>query len=47
MTWLHRAIRPSEGSYRSCTACAAALRGEVYQREIPPSAARIMRRGAA
>ena len=30
-----------------CTACAAALRGEVYQREPPPSAARIMRRGAA
>jgi hypothetical protein len=30
-----------------CPACAAALRGEVYQRQIPPSAARLMRRGAA
>src|SRR5690349_20716916 len=30
-----------------CPAWAAALRGEVYQREIPASAARLMRRGAA
>jgi hypothetical protein len=30
-----------------CTACTAALRDEAYKREIPPSAARIMRRGAA
>ena len=30
-----------------CTACAYALRGEVYQREIPPGAARAIRRGAA
>jgi hypothetical protein len=30
-----------------CPACRAALEGHVYQREIPPSAARLMRRGAA
>jgi hypothetical protein len=30
-----------------CPACAAALRGETYQRELPPGAARLMRRGAA
>jgi hypothetical protein len=30
-----------------CTACAAALQGRIHQREIPPSAARLMRRGAA
>ena len=30
-----------------CQACAAALRGQTYQREIPPSARRIIRRGAA
>lgn len=30
-----------------CPACAAALRGEVYQRELPPGAARLLRRGAA
>jgi hypothetical protein len=30
-----------------CTACAAALQGEIYQREPPPGAARIMKRGAA
>ena len=29
-----------------CPACISALRGETYQREIPPSAARLMR-GAA
>ena len=29
-----------------CPACVSALRGETYQREIPPSAARLMR-GAA
>jgi hypothetical protein len=30
-----------------CPACAAALQGRTYQREIPPSAARALRRGAA
>ena len=30
-----------------CPACRAALEGRIYQREIPPSAARLMRRGAA
>lgn len=30
-----------------CPACRAALEGRTHQREIPPSAARIMRRGAA
>jgi hypothetical protein len=30
-----------------CPACAAALRSEVYQREISPTAARLTRRGAA
>jgi hypothetical protein len=30
-----------------CTACRAALEGRTHQREIPPSAARLMRRGAA
>ena len=30
-----------------CPACAAALQGRTYQREIPPSAARLIRRGAA
>ncbi len=30
-----------------CTACAAALQGHTYQREIPPGAERITRRGAA
>jgi hypothetical protein len=30
-----------------CPACAAALRGEAHQREIPPGAARLVRRGAA
>jgi hypothetical protein len=30
-----------------CRACAAALQGEIYQREIPPGAARAIRRGAA
>jgi hypothetical protein len=30
-----------------CPACRAALEGRTYQREIPPSAARIMRRSAA
>lgn len=29
------------------TACAAALTGQAYQREIPPGAARALRRGAA
>jgi hypothetical protein len=29
-----------------CPACRAALEGRPYQREIPPSAARLMRRGA-
>ncbi len=30
-----------------CTACAAALQGQVYQRELPPGAARALRRSAA
>lgn len=30
-----------------CPACRAALEGRVYQREIPASAARAIRRGAA
>jgi hypothetical protein len=30
-----------------CTAYAAALEGRTYQREIPPAAARAIRRGAA
>jgi hypothetical protein len=30
-----------------CSACRAALEGRTYQREIPPSAARAVRRGAA
>lgn len=30
-----------------CPACTAALQGKTHQREIPPSAARLMRRGAA
>ena len=30
-----------------CPACRAALEGRTHQREIPPGAARIMRRGAA
>jgi hypothetical protein len=30
-----------------CTACAAALQGHVYQREMPPSAARVLQRGTA
>ena len=30
-----------------CTACAAALQGQVYKREVPGSAARTIRRGAA
>ena len=30
-----------------CPACRAALKGRTCQREIPPSAARLMRRGAA
>ena len=30
-----------------CTACAAALQRLVYQREVPPGADRIIRRGAA
>jgi hypothetical protein len=30
-----------------CTACAAALQGQVYQRELPPGAERLIRRGAA
>jgi hypothetical protein len=30
-----------------CPACRAALEGRTHQREIPPSAARLMRRGAA
>jgi hypothetical protein len=30
-----------------CPACRAALEGRTYQREIPPSAARLIRRGAA
>ena len=30
-----------------CTACAAALQGQDYKREVPESAARAIRRGAA
>jgi hypothetical protein len=30
-----------------CTACAAALQGQAYQREAPPGAARTLRRGTA
>jgi hypothetical protein len=30
-----------------CTACAAALQGRDYKREVPESAARAIRRGAA
>lgn len=30
-----------------CTACAAALQGHTYQREMPPGAERVIRRGAA
>ena len=30
-----------------CKACAAALQGQAYKREIPPGAARLTRRGAA
>ena len=30
-----------------CPACRAALEGRTYQRETPPGAARLMRRGAA
>jgi hypothetical protein len=30
-----------------CAACAAALQGHVYKREIPPGAERLIRRGAA
>jgi hypothetical protein len=30
-----------------CRACRAALEGHVYQRDLPPGAARLMRRGAA
>ena len=30
-----------------CTACAAALQGETYRREVPPGAARVIHRGAA
>jgi hypothetical protein len=30
-----------------CPGCRAALEGRIYQREIPPSAARLMRRSAA
>ena len=30
-----------------CTACAAALTGHTYWRELPPGAERITRRGAA
>jgi hypothetical protein len=30
-----------------CTSCAAALQGREHQRELPPSAARLARRGAA
>jgi hypothetical protein len=30
-----------------CTACAAALQGQVHQRQLPESAARAIRRGAA
>ena len=30
-----------------CHACAAALQGHTYQRDIPPGAARLIRRGTA
>jgi len=30
-----------------CPACAAALKGRTYQREVPPCAARLIHRGAA
>jgi hypothetical protein len=30
-----------------CTACAAAIQGREHKRELPPSAARLTRRGAA
>jgi hypothetical protein len=30
-----------------CTACAAALQGQVHKRELPEGAARAIRRGAA
>ncbi len=30
-----------------CTACAAALQGQTYKRDLPPGAARAIRRGAA
>lgn len=30
-----------------CTACAAALQGRIYQRELPHGAERLIRRGAA
>jgi len=30
-----------------CPACRAALEGQVYKREVPESAARLLRRGAA
>ena len=35
------------GKLPLCTACRTALEDRVYQREIPPSAARALRRGAA
>jgi len=30
-----------------CTACAAALQGQVYKREMPESAARLLKHGTA
>jgi hypothetical protein len=30
-----------------CTACAAALQGQVHQRELPPGTEKLIRRGAA
>jgi hypothetical protein len=30
-----------------CAACAAALQGHTYQRELPPGTERLVRRGAA
>jgi hypothetical protein len=30
-----------------CPACAAALQGQTYKRELPPGAARLLKRGAA
>ena len=30
-----------------CPACAAALKGRTYRREVPPGAARLIHRGAA